>query len=55
VEVHETARLSRRRRRREARVDAIEEIRSQLATLAHDTREKVRAELAELIGGPFAR
>jgi len=55
VEVHETARLSRRRRRREARTDAIEELRSQLATLAHDAREKVRAELAELIGGPFAR
>lgn len=55
VEVHETARLSRKRRRHEARADAIEELRCQCATLAHDAREKVRTELAELIGGPFAR
>jgi signal-transduction protein with cAMP-binding, CBS, and nucleotidyltransferase domain len=53
VELREAARTARRRRRREARAEAIEELRSQLATLAHDARDRARAELAGLLGGPF--
>jgi CBS domain-containing protein len=55
VEMHPAARLTKRRRRREARSDAIEELRAQLSSLAHEVREKARAELASLLGGPFAR
>lgn len=53
VELRDAARAARKRRRREARSEAIEELRSHLATLAHDARERARAELASLLGGSF--
>jgi signal-transduction protein with cAMP-binding, CBS, and nucleotidyltransferase domain len=55
VEMHAVARLTKKRRRHEARSDAIDELRAQLSSLAHDVREKARTELAGLLGGPFSR
>jgi signal-transduction protein with cAMP-binding, CBS, and nucleotidyltransferase domain len=51
-ELRETARVGRSRRRHEARAEAIEELRGQLAELAHDAREKLREQVAGLIGRP---
>jgi CBS domain-containing protein len=54
-ELRETAHLGHSRRRREARADAIEELRGQLVELAQDAREKLRAEIAGLLGRPLDR
>ena len=54
-ELRETARVGRSRRRREARAEAIEELRGQLVELAHDAGEKLREEIAGLLGRPSSR
>jgi CBS domain-containing protein len=54
-ELRDTARAGRSRRRREARAEAIAELRGQLVELAHDAREKLRQQIAGLLGGPSGR
>ena len=49
IELREAQRTSRRRRLREARDEAVEELRSQLLHLGRDTRELLRSELAGLL------
>jgi hypothetical protein len=55
AELRETARAGRSRRRREARAEAIEELRGQLVELAHDAREKLRDQIAGLLGRASSR
>ena len=52
IEVRDAQRLAAKRRRREAREDAMDELRTQLRVLAHDARERLREEVASLIGRP---
>lgn len=49
IELRDAQRTARRRRQREAREAALEELRSQLVHLGHEARELLRTELAGLL------
>jgi CBS domain-containing protein len=52
IEIRDAQRIARKRRRHEAREEAIDELRTQLRVLTHDARERLREEVAALIGRP---
>jgi signal-transduction protein with cAMP-binding, CBS, and nucleotidyltransferase domain len=53
MELRDAERAARRRRRSEAREDALDELRTQLTSLTREARERLREQLAALIGRPF--
>lgn len=49
VELRESNRWARKRRRQESREDAFEEVRAELSRLGHGAREKIRDEIGDLM------
>ena len=52
IEVRDSQRVARKRRRHEAREEALDELRTQLRVLARDARDRLREEIAALTGRP---